>query len=194
MSYFSPHLIPGHQMIDALISPDEFYSAIKKLEPRIAAHLIYVRDHNSVIVDPLRWLATVEAEAKKAKKTNPKRAEYLNELAREWASIIARAAIEHHCWRDLFSAIPRALKGELPKSPPAWTEYFHRTLVTGDDNTVHVPSYPTLTAKATDGGQWEASAEPAKDLYNVLKALGYPPRPLEKRGPKPKGKCGAEPN
>ncbi|MEO5912685.1 MAG: hypothetical protein ABIS50_00515 [Luteolibacter sp.] len=185
MSWFAPDLIPARHMIDALISPNDFQAAITKLEPRLSTQLIYVREEGSVIVSPLFHLSEVEAKAKSLKKKNPGYAEYLSELAREWTSIIARAAIDHPRWRDLFAGIPKALKGELPSSPPAWTKYFHRTLITGRYNMVDLPSYPHLTLKDTDGGRWGASSEVATDLYTVLEALGYGPRPKGTRGPKP---------
>ena len=34
--------------------------------------------------------------------------------------------------------------------------------------------------------RWGASPEPAADLFAVLKALGYPPRPKDTPGVKPK--------
>jgi hypothetical protein len=164
-------------MIDAQISSSEFDEAIKTLKPRLAVQIIYVHEADSVLIAPLFRLAEVEAKAKKLKKKNPEHAEYLGELAREWTSIISRSAIEHPCWRKLFVGINKALKGEMPKSPPAWTRYFHRTLITSDNGIVHVRSYPILTGSDKDGSGWGATPEPASDLYKVLEALGYGSRP-----------------
>ncbi|QTN31165.1 hypothetical protein HZ994_02095 [Akkermansiaceae bacterium] len=174
-------------MIDALISREEFNVAIAKLEKRIATNLIYVRGHSSVIVAPLYHLADAEAKAKRMKRSNPELAKHLRELTREWASIIAQAAADHPRWREMYTGISKALNGEHPKTRPQWIKHFYTTTITGDDDTVHVPTYSALVAKPEEGGRWGASSEPAGDLYKVLDALGYPPRLKDLPGVKPKG-------
>lgn len=182
MSYFSPNLVPGHYMIDALIAPEDFYVAIKKLHPRLALHLLYVDKHNSVIVAPLHCLASVEkarVEAKKFNQPNPEYAEYLLKLTGEWISIITSGANEHPQRAKLLAGIQTALNGDLAP-PPAWTRYFDISLATGDDDTIHLPSNLTLTRELG------ASSEPAADLRQVLAALAYGKATKINPGRKPK--------
>lgn len=187
MSYFAPNLIPGHHMIPALISSEEFHATIGKLAPRLALHLLYVENYSSIIVVPLHWLALVESarlEANLGKKPNPKYAEYLRGLTREWISIIATGAVEHPLRAKLLAGIQKALIGDL--SPvPVWVGYFDACRATGDDDTIHLRPTSTLTHKVKDGGVG-TSTEVAADLNRVLAVLGYGKAENVKRGPKSK--------
>lgn len=183
MSYFAPHLTPGRHMIDALISSDEFYAALLNLKKGTAQHLLYVTEHDSILIAPLYHLADVDEARLKAEnpkspeKPDPGHVDYLRGLTKEWVSIIARAAIEHPLREKVLAGIHTALNGDLP-ARPIWTRHFDRAIITGDDDTVHLKPRSTLTSKTEDGGTWELSSEPAADLIQVLKALGYghPPR------------------
>lgn len=174
MSYFAPNLIPGHYMIDALIASEDFYLAIRRLEPRLASHLLYVEKSNSVILAPLHCLASVDKARKAAETTNPQNSEYvryLRDVTGEWMSIIAIGSIDHPQRKMLLTGIHRALTGDLPQ-PPAWLRYIDTVLATGDDNTVHVRAISTLSRKLKAGGLG-ASSETAYDVNAVLAALGY---------------------
>jgi hypothetical protein len=179
VSYFAPNLVPGHYMIDALITPEDFYAAIKKLPPRLALHLLFVDRNNSVIVAPLHCLASVEKAHVEAKKANQPNAEYLAKLTEEWISLINSGASKHPQRKKLLAGIQTALSGDLAP-PPAWTRYFDISLATGNDNTIHLPSNLTLTRELG------ASSEPAADLRQVLAALGYGKATKINPGRKPK--------
>ena len=183
MSHFAPHLIPGPHMIDALVSEDEFHKSISKLDEttnedkRIGLNIIYVRDHQSVIIMPIRHLINVIMEGKRVKWTFPKYHEYLVGLEKEWLSIVSKAAIAHPLCREIFNEIPKAFDGEHPrKPPPAWIKYFSTTITTGDDDVVHVPTHKDLVEKDDESIKWGVSKKTAADYFKVLEILGYPPR------------------
>jgi hypothetical protein len=185
MSHFAPNLIPEHQMYPALITPDEFYAGIGKLDKRLAQHLLYVRDSDAVMVAPTFWLAAVDITRMKAEQSNPELAKYLREVTERWVVTIARSAMEHPLRNMIFKGIATALVGGLPKDSPAWVAGFERVLVTDKDNLTYIPPKAQIASPVNENG-WGLRTEPTADLVEVFEFLGYGKPEKIKPGPKPK--------
>jgi hypothetical protein len=183
MSYFAPNLIPEHHMHSALITPDEFDKGIVNLEPRLAMHLLYVRDSDEVMVAPLHKLTEVDTARIEAEQSNPEFAQYLREVTARWIMIITRCAMEHPLRSKILQGIEIALRGDLPNAP-AWTRAFDRALVTGEDNQIYLPPKSRICSPEEQQG-WGLNTEPAADLVRVLDFLGYGRPDKIKRGRKP---------